>query len=206
MTMLDAMDQLGGHVNFNVKDCGDLQTRGLAFGTPGERLLAVPLLIKRTAVLAVLMLALDRCCCRSSGLRCRTGLSWRVSSAHVQELCRHYARGLLTAAEIASRSPIVLTERDQDLPVSVHRHGCMTTDLVELAWFPRRIGSRSWSSSKAYARLRELWLWVYPGRIELPVARVLGRRRPFLSGLGSRASPWSSRIGGRPRCPCSRGV
>jgi hypothetical protein len=65
----------------------------------------------------------------------------------------------------------------------------MTTDLIELAFFPPRNGSRSWASSKAYERLRELWLWGYLERIELPVARVLGGRRPFLYALGHQAVP-----------------
>ncbi len=66
-----------------------------------------------------------------------------MSSAHVQELRGQYMRRLPTQAEISSRSPIVLTERDRQLLVAVHRHGFMTTDLVELAFFPPRNGSRS---------------------------------------------------------------
>jgi Replication-relaxation len=112
-----------------------------------------------------------------------------MSSAHVQELRGHYVRRLPSQVEISSRSPIVLTERDRQLLVAVHRHGFMTTDLVELAFFPPRNGTRSWSSSKAYERLRELWLWGYLERIELPVARVLGGRRPFLYALGQQAVP-----------------
>ena len=65
----------------------------------------------------------------------------------------------------------------------------MTTDLIELAFFPPRNGSRSSASSKAYERLRELWLWRYLERIELPVARVLGGRRPFLYALGQQGVP-----------------
>jgi hypothetical protein len=107
-----------------------------------------------------------------------------MSSAHVQELRGHYVRRLPTATEISSRSAIVLTERDRQLLVAVHRHGFMTTDLIELALFPPRNGARSWSSSKAYERMRDLWLWGYLERIELPVARVLGGRRPFLYALG----------------------
>jgi Replication-relaxation len=110
-----------------------------------------------------------------------------MSSAHVQELRGHYVRRLPTPEEIAARSPIVLTERDRQLLVAVHRHGFMTTDLVELAFFPPRNGSRSSASSKAYERLRELWLWGYLERIELPVARVLGGRRPFLYALGQQS-------------------
>jgi hypothetical protein len=84
----------------------------------------------------------------------------------------------------------MLTERDQELLVAVHRHGFMTTDLVELAFFPPRKGTRSWSSSKAYERMRELWLWGYLERIELPVARVLGGRRPFLYALGRQGTAY----------------
>ena len=77
----------------------------------------------------------------------------------------------------------------------------MTTDLVELAFFPPRNGSRSWSSSKAYERLRELWLWRYLERIELPVARVLGGRRPFLYTLGQQGVPLVERRAGTATLP-----
>src|SRR5438477_2032332 len=83
-----------------------------------------------------------------------------MSSAHVQELRGHYVRRLPTLEEISNRQPIVLTERDRQLLVAVHQQGFLTTDLVELAFFPPRNGSRSSASSKAYERLRDLWLWV----------------------------------------------
>jgi len=78
----------------------------------------------------------------------------------------------------------VLTERDRRILVAVHVQGFMTTELVELAFFPASGNTRSSPSSKAYERLRELWLWNYLERVELPVARVLGGRRPFLYSLG----------------------
>src|SRR5437660_6530111 len=106
-----------------------------------------------------------------------------MSPAHIQELRGHYVRRLPTPAEISARQPIVLTERDRQLLVAVHQQGFLTTDLVELAFFPPRQGSRPSSSSKAYERLRDLWLWGYLERVELP-ARVLGGRRPFLYSLG----------------------
>jgi hypothetical protein len=37
--------------------------------------------------------------------------------------------------------------------------------------------------------LRPLWLWNYLERVELPVARVLGGRRPYLYALGRRGVP-----------------
>src|SRR6202158_5052939 len=88
-----------------------------------------------------------------------------MSSAHVQELRGHYVRRLPTSADISTRSPIVLTERDRQLLVAVHQHGFLTTDFVELAFFPPSNGSRSSASSKAYERLRELWLWGYVERV-----------------------------------------
>jgi hypothetical protein len=41
-----------------------------------------------------------------------------------------------------------------------------------------------------------LWLWGYLERVELPVARVLGGRRPFLYAIGQQAVPLvESRMG-----------
>src|SRR6266849_2286998 len=119
-----------------------------------------------------------------------------MSSAHVQELRGHYVRRLPTPLVISTRSPIVLTERDRQLLVAVHQHGFLTTDPVELAFLPPSTGSRSSASSKAYERLRNLWLWGYLERVELPVARVLGGRRPFLYSLGQQGVPFvETRVG-----------
>jgi hypothetical protein len=112
-----------------------------------------------------------------------------MSSVHVQELRDHYVRPLPTSTKISARSPIVLTERDVQVLVAVHQHGFLTTELVELAFFPPASGARSSASSKAYERLRDLSLWGYLERVELPVARVLGGRRPFLCALGQMGVP-----------------
>lgn len=119
-----------------------------------------------------------------------------MSPAHVQELRGQYVRRLPSPAELAKRSPIVLTWRDRQLLSAVHLHGLLTTDLIELAFFPSKQGSRSSASSKAYERLRELWLWGYLERVELPIARVLGGRRPFLYALGHQAVPIVERDAG----------
>jgi protein involved in plasmid replication-relaxation len=119
-----------------------------------------------------------------------------MSSVHIQELRGHYVRRLPTPAEISTRSPIAVTERDRQVLVAIHQHGFLTTDLIELAYFPPRNGSRSSASSKAYERLRDMWLWGYLERVELPVARVLGGRRPFLYAIGQQAVPLvESRMG-----------
>jgi Replication-relaxation len=103
---------------------------------------------------------------------------------HVQALRGHYVLRRPSPADLARREPIVLTERDRQILVAVHQQGFLTTELVELVFFPPVESSRSSPSSKAYERLRELWLWGYLERVELPVARVLGGRRPFLYALG----------------------
>jgi hypothetical protein len=112
-----------------------------------------------------------------------------VSSPHIQELRGHYVRRRPSEPDRASRTPIVLTERDRRILAAVHVQGFLTTELVELAFFPPSGNTRSSPSSRAYERLRELWLWHYLERVELPVARVLGGRRPFLYTLGQPGVP-----------------
>src|SRR6266542_4105677 len=119
-----------------------------------------------------------------------------MSSAAGLALRGHMVRRLPTAADVSTRSPIVLTPRDVEILAGVHLHGFLTTELVELAFFPPTSTDRCSPSSRAYQRLRELWLWGYLERVELPVARVLGGRRPFLYALGKQAVPLvESRLG-----------
>jgi hypothetical protein len=105
--------------------------------------------------------------------------------ARAQELRGQLVRRLPSLAELNTRVPILLTERDRQILSAVHSHGFLTAELMELALFPSAEG-RAWPSSSAYERLRQLWLWGYLERVELPVARVLGGRRPFLYALGQR--------------------
>jgi hypothetical protein len=98
-------------------------------------------------------------------------------------------RRLPAKTDLAQRVPIVLTERDQDMLFAVYQQGFITTDLIELAFFPPADSARCSYSSRAYERLRQLWLWGYLDRLEQPVARLIGGRRPFLYALGPRAVP-----------------
>ncbi len=84
----------------------------------------------------------------------------------------HLDRQQPTKAELATRSPIVLTARDHAILTAVHTHGCLTADLIELAFFPSAstTGRRS-PSSRVHDRLRQLWLWGFLDRVELPVSR-----------------------------------
>src|SRR5919197_2398714 len=112
-----------------------------------------------------------------------------MSRAQVQELRGQYVRRLPAPSAVENRPAMVLTERDQQLLVAVHQHGFLTTELAELAFFPPADPGRGWPSSKAYERMRELWLWGYLERVELPVARVRGGSRTFLYALGKQAVP-----------------
>src|SRR5215510_4219937 len=107
---------------------------------------------------------------------------------------RHIIRCRPTDAELARREPMVVMERDREILYAVHQHRFLTTELIELAYFPQpATGARVSECSRAYERLRQLWLWGYLERIELPVARQLGGRRPY----PVRAGP--------PRCPARGG-
>jgi hypothetical protein len=103
---------------------------------------------------------------------------------------RHIVRCRPSPDELARRAPFVVTGRDKGILHAVHQHRFLTTELVELAFFPPpATGLRVAECSRAYERLRLLWLWGYLERIELPVARQIGGRRPYLYALGRRAVP-----------------
>src|SRR2546422_11538246 len=73
-------------------------------------------------------------------------------------------------AQLARRTPLVLTDRDADVLTAVYQHRFLTTDLIARMFFPERSGERRSASTCAYDRLRQLWLWRYLERIERPVA------------------------------------
>src|SRR5439155_9729333 len=110
---------------------------------------------------------------------------------HTGRATRLFRAGLVrhvpTLEELGKRKPLVLTDRDREIVSAVYMHGFLTTDLVQLAFFPAADpnGRRS-PSSKAYDRLRSLWLFSYLERIELPMARSQGGRCPSLYALGRR--------------------
>lgn len=114
----------------------------------------------------------------------------------VRPLRGQMVRRLPTERELSERAGLVLTARDVNLLVAVHRHGLLTADLVELALFPPAGTDRRAPSSCAHERLRRLWLWGYLDRLELPIARALGGRRPYLYTLGPRGvGPVAARLG-----------
>jgi hypothetical protein len=109
-----------------------------------------------------------------------------------------------TRTQLATRTPIVLTDRDQDILTWVYTHGFLTTELIELAFFPEPEHGRHSPSSRAYARLGQLWRWGYVERVELPVARSAGGRRPYLYALGRRGEPVVARRLGEGAAPARR--
>lgn len=100
-----------------------------------------------------------------------------------QRLRHEVVRWVPTRAELERRPPILLTERDAQIIRAVAVHGYLSADLIALAYFPRE-RSRPGPSSSAHDRLRRLWLWRFLERLELPVARALGGRRPYVYTLG----------------------
>jgi hypothetical protein len=99
-----------------------------------------------------------------------------------------------TAAALVRRRPLVLTDRDRELLVAVHRHRFLTAELVALAFFPPGPAGRRSHCSVAYERLRQLWLWHLVDRIELPIARVLGGSHAYLYTLGRAGVPVVSAV------------
>jgi hypothetical protein len=128
----------------------------------------------------------------------------QARSRSVQPLRGQLVRRDPSPAELAQRTPIVLTERDQALLAMVYKHGFLTTDLIELVFFPPPPRGRSSPASRAYDRVRQLWLWSFLDRIELPVARIAGGRRPFLYALGKRGVPVAAAYFGQETAPVQR--
>jgi hypothetical protein len=94
-----------------------------------------------------------------------------------------------TREDLALRRPIVLTQRDEQILEAIHTHGFLNTELIEIAFFPPPPQGRTSTCTRAYTRLDRLWRWGYVDRVELPVPRVLGGRRPYLYALGERGVP-----------------
>jgi hypothetical protein len=94
-----------------------------------------------------------------------------------------------TEMEALSRKPFVLTERDVSILTAIFTHGFLTTELIELAYFPVSGLARRSPSSRAYDRLRSLWLWGFVDRVVRPTTPGLGTRFPYLLALGSCAIP-----------------
>src|SRR5438874_6191395 len=107
------------------------------------------------------------------------GISMQRTGRVIRPLKGGLIRRVPTFEELARRQPLVVTNRDRELLNAVYTHGFLTTDLIQLAFFPsvEPDGRRS-PSSKAYERLRNLWLFGYIERVELPMARSQGGRRP----------------------------
>src|SRR2546430_8641368 len=107
----------------------------------------------------------------------------------VRPLRRNMVCRSLSPAELDVRHRITLTPRDKEILTSVHHLGFLTADLIELAFFSSPSSSSKPASSAAYERIRELWLWKFLDRVELPIARVHGGRHSYLYSLGTAGVP-----------------
>lgn len=97
-----------------------------------------------------------------------------------------------TATELAGRAPFVITDRDQDMLAAVATHGFLTVELLSLAFYPLQAGPLA-VSARAYWRIRQLWLWGFLERVELPVPRGLRGSKPSLYMLGPQGRPYADR-------------
>jgi len=96
------------------------------------------------------------------------------------------------ATELAGRAPFVITDRDQDMLAAVATHGFLTVELLSLAFYPLQAGPLA-VSARAYWRIRQLWLWGFLERVELPVPRGLRGSKPSLYMLGPQGRPYADR-------------
>ena len=97
-----------------------------------------------------------------------------------------------TATELARRVQFAITDRDQDMLAGVATHGFLTVELLSLAFYPLQAGPLA-VSARAYWRIRQLWLWGFLERVELPVPRGFKGSKPSLYMLGSQGRPFADR-------------
>lgn len=101
-----------------------------------------------------------------------------------------------TISELAERAPLVLTSRDRAVLHAVATHGFLTSELLALAFFPPASQGQPVPSSRAYLRLRQLWLSGFLNRLELPVTQDVSGSRPYLYALSRRGLAWLHAHGG----------
>ncbi len=95
----------------------------------------------------------------------------------------HLHRRVPTAADLARRLPLAITERDTAMLAGIALHGYLTVELVQAAFFPATDHRHTAQCTHAHERLRQFWLWGYLDRIELPVPRGFAGRKAGLYGL-----------------------
>lgn len=109
-----------------------------------------------------------------------------------------------TKTEQAKRTPIALTDRGKNILTAIYTHGFLTTELIELAFFPKPPEGRSSPCSRAYERLQQLWRWSFVERVEPPIPRSTGGRRPYLYALGRRGESVVAQQLGQSAAPVHR--
>jgi hypothetical protein len=99
----------------------------------------------------------------------------------------HLLRRLPTASELSGRGSCALTQRDLEIFMAIELHGFLTASLISLAFFTPTAGARRRPASRAFGRLRLLWLWGYLDRYLLPAPRGMLGSVPCVYALGQPA-------------------
>lgn len=116
----------------------------------------------------------------------------------------HLLRRRPTAVELAGRASCALNQRDLEIFRAIERHGFLTASLISLAFFTPAAVARRRPASRAFGRLRLLWLWGYLDRYLLPAPRGMLGSVPCLYALGQPALAYLPRsTQGTPSAPRS---
>ena len=95
-----------------------------------------------------------------------------------------------TAVELAGRGSCALNQRDLDIFRAIELHGFLTARLISFAFFTPTAGPQRRPASRAFGRLRLLWLWGYLERYLLPAPRGMLGSVPCVYALGQPALPY----------------
>lgn len=102
-------------------------------------------------------------------------------------------RRLPSPADLVDRGSCCLGCRDLEILAAVGLHGLLTASLIGLAFFAPAAGASRRPTSRAFGRLRQLWLWGYLDRYDLPAPRGMLGRVPCLYALGAAGLPHAGR-------------
>ena len=124
-----------------------------------------------------------------------------MTSLFVPSFQARLVRRRPSEADLAGRVSCCLGPRDLEILAAVGLHGVLTASLIGLAFFAPAAGASVRPTSRAFGRLRQLWLWGYLDRYDLPAPRGMLGRMPCVYALGAAGIPHAERALGRACAP-----